>query len=265
MKFTLHHFLYFAFLFCLVSCTTPTLQKSLADTETAQLAASPFPSELQQVFEKHGGIDRWKAMQTMSYEIEKETGNEKQFISLWDRREKIEASNFSMGYDGSIYWLTAGEDYKGNPKFYKGLMFYFYAMPFVLADEGIVYAETEPITYEGKSYPGIRISYGAEVGLSPEDEYFIHYDPETFQMAWLGYTVTYSSQVKSDNINWIRYDDWGNHNGLYLPHSLTWFKVDEAGKLLEPRKTRKFVQIQVSEEAFAPGLLDKPADAEIVD
>ena len=63
--------------------------------------------------------------------------------------------------------------YEGNPKFYYNLMFYFYAMPFILADDGIKYTDAEPLVFEGKSYPGIKISYEAGVGESPEDEYVI--------------------------------------------------------------------------------------------
>ena len=48
---------------------------------------------------------------------------------------------------------------KGIPKFYYNLMFYFYAMPFILADDGIVYEDVKPLDIEGKSYPGIKISY----------------------------------------------------------------------------------------------------------
>ena len=117
-----------------------------------------YPAELVQIFDNHGGLDKWQSMKAMSYEIVKEGGNEKQSIDLRNRREKIEASNFTSGFDGKEYWVEADTSYKGNPKFYTNLIFYFYAMPFVLADEGINYSKTEAIEFEGKSYPGLRIS-----------------------------------------------------------------------------------------------------------
>ena len=60
------------------------------------------------------------------------------------------------------------------------------------------------------------------VGASSKDEYFIHFDADTHQMAWLGYTVTYRSGESSDNVKWIRYNDWQEVNGLALPKSITW-------------------------------------------
>jgi len=76
----------------------------------------------------------------------------------------------------------------GNPEFYYNVMFYFYAMPFVLADDGIIYGDIAPLEFEGTAYPGISISYKEGVGSSSKDEYFIYYNPETYQMAikWLG-------------------------------------------------------------------------------
>ena len=187
-------------------------QPSTDKTKTAESTVNVqnIPANLQKVFEAHGSIDSWNEMQSLTYEIVRDNGNEKQIIDLKTRNERIEASTYKTGYDGKSYWLEADTSYKGNPKFYHNLMFYFYAMPFVLADEGIIYSETEDLVFEGQNYPGIRISYKTGVGESPEDEYFIHYNPETYQMEWLGYTVTFFTGEKSKKVKWIRYNDWAD-------------------------------------------------------
>ena len=252
---------FFAVALVVAACNAPTTTEAPA---APVIDLSKYPADLQKVFAKHGSLATWKKMKALSYEIVKEEGNEKQEIDLQDRRERIEASNFKTGYDGTNFWLEADTSYKGNAVFYHNLIFYFYAMPFVLADDGIIYGETEPLEYEGKSYPGIRISYNDGVGVSSKDEYFIHYDPTTYEMAWLGYTVTYFSGEKSKKISWIRYDDWKEMSGVVLPNSLTWFKVEE-GKLIEPRNTRQFANIKVSETALADAVFAKPAGAKIVE
>ena len=223
-----------------------------------------YPEDLQKVFAHHGGLDAWNKMKAMSYEIVREGGNEKQIIDLKDRRERIEASSYKTGYDGKEFWLEADTSYKGNPVFYHNLMFYFYAMPFVLADDGIIYSEADTLFFEEKKYPGIKISYDAGVGVSPEDEYFIHYDPDTYEMAWLGYTVTYFSGEKSQDIHWIRYNDWKKFNGLLLPNSLSWYKY-ENGLPTELRSVREFAGVTVSEEAFTDEVFAKPEGAEVVE
>ncbi len=245
----------------LVACNTPTTTET---PSAPKVDLSKYPADLQKVFAKHGSVATWKKMKALSYEIVKEEGNEKQEIDLQDRRERIEAANFKTGYDGTNFWLEADTSYKGNAVFYHNLIFYFYAMPFVLADDGIIYGETEPLEFEGKSYPGIRISYNDGVGVSSKDEYFIHYDPTTYEMAWLGYTVTYFSGEKSPRISWIRYNDWKEMKGLVLPNSLTWFKVEE-GKLIEPRNTRQFANITISETAHADAVFAKTEGAEMIE
>ena len=240
-------------------------QNSTQETKSATPAVKiKYPAQLAKVFDNHGGLDKWKSMKVLSYEIEKEEGNEKQTIDLHNRREKIEASDFTSGFTGKEYWVEADTSYKGNAKFYTNLMFYFYAMPFVLADEGINYTKTTPISYEGKSYPGIGMSYSDGIGIAPKDEYFLHYDPDTNEMAWLGYTVTFFSGEKGKKKSYIRYNDWKKFNGVKLPNSLTWFKVED-GQLIEPNNTRNFVNVVVFEKGFDDDMFAKPAGAKVVD
>lgn len=254
--------LIFGIIAILSSCKTETKPTETGTVQSTKVI--DYPEALDKIFANHGSLDLWKKMRTMSYEIVKENGNEKQTIDLYNRREVIEASNFKSGYDGTEYWVEADTTYKGNAKFYTNLIFYFYAMPFVLADEGITYTKSDAISFEGKEYPGYRISYSDGVGISPQDEYFIHYDAETYEMAWLGYTVTYYSGAPSKKISWIRYNDWKEFSGLKLPNSLTWFKSED-GELTEPRNTRNFANVIVSEKESDDSIFAKTANAKIVE
>jgi len=207
-----------------------------------------FPNELNKIFNTHGGFTNWQAQRTLSFDIVTEEQRESQTIDLHNRREYIAGSNFTMGYDGSQTWIKADSTYKGNPLFYKNLMFYFYAMPFVLGDPGINYSETTPLSYDGKEYPGLRISYNDGVGASSKDEYFIHYNPDTYQMQWLGYTVTFRSGEKSESVKWIEYSKWKNVDGILLPLELTWYNV-ENNRPLSPRSARSFENTTLSKKA----------------
>jgi len=255
--------LFVAFISVLCSCKNASFPVP-TKSEVPPVATIDYPDALDKVFDNHGSLEKWKTMKAMSYEIVKEEGNETQMIDLYSRQERIQASTFESGYDGKNYWVVADTSYKGNAKFYTNLIFYFYAMPFVLADEGIIYTKSDPITFEGIDYPGYRISYDSGVGISPEDEYFIHYDAKTNEMAWLGYTVTYFSGEKSKKISWIRYNDWKQINGLKLPNSLSWYKSEE-GKITELRNTREFTNVQISDKQFESEKLAMPAGAKIVE
>ncbi len=223
---------------------------SCQEKATAPASTTPaitYPSAFAKILEVHGGLDAWKDYRTLSYTM----GEEKQTIDLYDRRELIEGSNFTIGFDGDKVWAKADTSYKGNPIFYKNLIFYFYAMPFVLADPGINYLETDNLDFDGVSYPGYRISYNDGVGLSSQDEYFIHYDPNTHQMAWLGYTVTYFSGEKSPKISWIRYDDWDDIGNVVLPQSMEWY-TNEDNLPVEPRSRRTFTNISLKMKDATP-------------
>jgi hypothetical protein len=218
-----------------------------------------YPSDLIQVFDKHGGLSKWKSKNLLSYEIHKDEKVETQVIDLITRREKIEASNFKTGYDGTNYWVEADSTYKGNPIFYHNLMFYFYAMPFVLADEGINYKAVKDFEFDGKINKGISITYNSGVGVSSGDEYILYYDSETYQMTWLAYTVTYfdseKETEKEPTYGWIRYDDWKNIDDLVLPHSLSWYKTED-NKPSEFRSKRYFEKIRLSEKVIEDSIFE---------
>lgn len=225
---------------------------------------SQYPEALRKVFKAHGGLTAWKSKRTLSYEIPKKDKTEKHTIDLYTRDEKIEMPGITMGSDGKAIWLhDEKEAYKGDAVFYHNLMFYFYAMPFVVSDEGINYEEAEALEFEGASYPGIRISYNDGVGVSSKDEYYIHYNPETFQMEWLGYTVTYRSGEISDNVKWIRYNDWMTVEGLKLPKSITWHAY-EGRTIKEAKPPVNFENVSLSETAQSAGFFVQPEGAKIV-
>lgn len=221
-----------------------------------------YPEAIAAVFDAHGGLDTWHKMNSLSYEIVKPTATEKQTIDLKSRNDLIETDNYAIGFDGEKSWLREREEgvYKGNARFYHNLMFYFYAMPFVLADDGISFEETEPFLYEGKTYPGLKVSYQANIGDSPNDNYYVYFDADSNRMQWLGYTVTFGKDEANTNIKYINYNDWGNHGGLLLPNSITWHKVEDA-KVLGPAQTYSFDSINLSEDKLDPVIFVKPDGA----
>lgn len=256
-------------LFCIAILSCKEAPKEMktepaAPEMLAKIDDSKYPEALRKVFEAHGGLKAWKSKRTISFEIMKPDKTEKHSIDLHSRNEKIEMPDIMMGSDGTDIWLfDEKEAYKGDAIFYHNLMFYFYAMPFVLSDNGINYEEAEALEFEGVSYPGIRISYNDGVGLSAKDEYYIHYNAETYQMEWLGYTVTFRSGEKSDNIKWIRYNDWMDVSGVVLPKSITWHEYE--GKTIKaPREPVQFENVSLSEVPMADGFFSKPEGAKIV-
>lgn len=218
-----------------------------------------FPDELAKVFEKHGGINTWRKAQTLSFN----KGDEVHTIDLQSRKTVINSPNYSLGFNGKEVWLkeVKKKAFKSNKDFYYNLYFYFYAMPFVLADNGIIYEEIPDLVFEGEHYAGYKISYQANIGTSPDDNYLIYYNKESYQMEWLAYTVTFNSKVPSEKYSMIRYNDWNSVEGLLLPKSITWYKQDSIGVPTEPKRAAtQFSLAILSDTKVSDSFFDKPKE-----
>lgn len=234
-------------------------------TEAISETKSNHPETLQKIFEAHGGWDTWIQQHSLKFSMEGRGGTETYTISLKDRRSLITTENWKIGFDGKDVWLQQNDStsYKGNARFYHNLMFYFYAMPFVLGDEGIQYEMVPETELMGVSYDGIKISYDDGVGDSPKDEYILYYHPETYQMSWLAYTVTYGKTEKSDRFSYIKYAQWETFNNLILPTQLVWHEVED-GKPLKPSGERVFSEISITEDRTSITTFAKPERSEVV-
>ncbi len=244
--------------------TTPTVDYS---EENLDVTTSIYPENITKVFDAHGGLDKWNTMKTLSFTMEKPNGKEVTTVDLKTRAELIDMPTHIQGYDGSTIWIKEKGDNKNDgsrANFYRGLMMYFYAMPFIVGDDGIIYENAEPLIFEGKTYPGILISYEAGVGASPDDQYIIYYDAETGQMQWLGYTVTFGKGKKSKEFHFIKYSNWQTVEGLVLPETLTWYKY-ENNLPTEKRNDLQFTDIKLSKETADSSIFEAPAGATIIE
>jgi hypothetical protein len=233
--------------------------KKIEQSEKIEVSNKNIPKDLINVFGKHGGLETWKKTKTLSFNL----GDEVHTSDLQSRKIVINSPTYNLGFNGKETWLAKedGVDFKKNPDFYYNLFFYFYAMPFVLADDGITYQKVDDLQFEGKNYPGYKISYNPDKGTSPDDNYFIYYNPTTYQMEWLGYTVTFKSKKPSNTVKLIRYKTWENVNGLILPKAITWYKKDKNGSPIEPaRKPTQFTFPLLSKEKLADTFFEKPVN-----
>lgn len=224
-----------------------------------------YPDDLQKVFEAHGGVLEFQKHRTLEFELVNKEGNEKHITDLWSRKARIETDKFTLGFDGKEAWLEQDSTYfKGNPRFYHNLMFYFYAMPFVLGDEGIKYEKVEDLEVEGIKYSGYKISYQDGIGDSPKDNYFMYYDKSNHQMKFLGYTVTFFSKESSKKISLIEYSDWQKVGTVLLPKTLKW-RTYKDGKVGEIKSERQFQNATIGKQSKSSETYQKPEDIENIE
>lgn len=224
-----------------------------------QNESQSYPQDLSAVFEAHGGKEKWDSMQTLTYDLGKGAEKQSYQVDLKSRMDRTETQNYTMGFDGTKVWLMQDSAYykPERARFTHDLMFYFYAMPFVLGDPGITYSTADSLQFESKSYPGIKIAFNDGVGESSKDEYILYYDPQTNKMQWLAYTATFGEAQKSNKFSYIKYDDWQNVNGILLPKTLQWYTL-ENGKPTSMRNEMKFDNVTVSEKKMDAANFQKP-------
>ncbi|MFT5892396.1 MAG: hypothetical protein ACI9Y7_002506 [Dokdonia sp.] len=251
-----------------LSCKETT-QQTTTTTPTPEVTKTPekeYPERIASIFKAHGGITAWNAMNNLSFTLKKESGDERHMTDLKSRKVTVKTDKYTIGFNGEKVWIAQDSTHfpPKNARFYHNLMFYFYAMPFVLGDDGITYSDVPVLEFEGVSYPGTKISFGAGVGDAPDDEYIVYSNPTTHQMEWLAYTVTYGKNEKSERFSYIKYDQWTEVSGLQLPSVLQWYTVED-GVPTAMRSERTFSNVTASSKKIDAAYFEIPAGAEIAE
>lgn len=246
-------------LFVLVSCnnqSTPGSEKSVA------LVKSKWPEAFSKGLTAHGGIEKWNEYNTLSYELAN-PNKQDQLIDLKTRKVRITDSLYVLGFDGEEVWVSPDLAAFGtrSPRFYHNLYFYFFAMPFALADPGINYEDLGEQVVNDITYQAVKISYNQGVGDSPEDFYVAHFGLDSGLLEVLLYTVTYYSKASHEKYNALVYE-WQEVDGLQVAQSIKGYKYD-SGRLGELRYEAMFNKVTLSKEAPTDSLFSIPDMAEI--
>lgn len=236
------------------------------EEESASVDMSQYPELLQKALEAHGGLDTWKSYSSLSYDISwgNREGTENHLVNIHNRKVLIDRDSVKVGFDGDQVWVSPDLASFGNgsPRFYHNLYFYFFGIPYLLADPGINYEDQGIKTIQGTDYRALKVSYNEGVGDSDEDLYIGLFNPESYKLEVLLYTVTYFSGEESANYNALKYPDWKNVGGVLLPTTIKGYKyaADTIGDL---RYEVSFNNIKLDKEAPSSELFEIPATAEI--
>ncbi len=250
----------------LASCQ-PYQSKETTSNNKETTVPPAYPELLTEALNAHGGIEQWAKYRTLSYTVENTLGapkTETQLIDLNTRKVRITGDNYTIGMDGNNVWVAPDKAAFGkmSARFYHNLVFYFFAIPYVLADPGIIYEDMGLVTISGKKYRALKISYNGGVGDTADDEYIAHFNPETYKLELLLYTVTYFSGQKQIEYNCLMYNEWQTVNGLEVPASFEGRKY-ENGEIGEKRYEARFTNVLFDENAPDISEFTMPELAEI--
>ena len=211
---------------CLVAVV---LQSSCVVEQPESASSEPQPEEnaIHRAIAAHGGMDAWQSFGAVAFDIVRGESATTNTVDLRSRKARMASEQFEIGFDGTDVWIMPGlEAFPGSPSFYNGLDFYFFGMPFLLADPGTVHEDLGRVTVDGEPYDAVRVSFEDDVGASPGDYYVAHFDVESHQLRFLLYTVTFFSGEPNENYNVRVYDEWQEVQGLLVPMKATSFAWD---------------------------------------
>jgi hypothetical protein len=252
--------------FILFVACGPTDERSAGSDERSVESAQSYPTYFREVLQAHGGLEQWKQMSTLQYRLHKDGNTETHTIDLKNRKDLIEASNYTIGNNGEQVWVSPNKAaFPGkSAKFYHNLYFYFLSIPFVLADSGVTYEQLENMELQGQQYEVIEAGFGAGVGDSPDDKFRLLINPQTKRLEWLLFTSTFFDRQASDKFNALKYEDYQEQQGLLFPRKLTGYAY-ENGQIGDVHYVNHFDQLQLKEEQPDQQLFEMPEQAEVAE
>lgn len=232
--------------------------------------ALDVPDALQQSLTAHGGLDVWSQYGTLEYDFTRvRDGSEirdHQLVDLVARRLRITADAYTIVHDGSDVGIVPGVDaldYGPGPRFYSMTYFYFFALPFVLADPGTTHEAMGTETVDGTTYEVVRVGYESGVGDAPDDVYLAYIDAETHQLAFVRYSVTYGDIAQDEPNSTIYFREWTETGGLVVPARATFHPWDDGAPGEQVAEVR-YENITFASERPPDDTFVMPAEAEMI-
>ncbi len=184
--------------------------------------------EIDQFLQPLGGLEKWKGYQSLSFS----TGGQNHLINLKNRNILVEQpGQFQLGFDGENLWVAPNQaafDMGGRPpRFFYSLLFYFFSIPFVYADPGVIVERQGLKEFDGKPYEVVKVTFKPGTGDSPKDVYLNYFDPSTKMLQFLLYTVTYHTGAANEDYYATIYDEWQQVDGLTVPKKVSYAFLKE--------------------------------------
>ncbi len=237
------------------------------------IGSSAF-AQLDRALEAHGGVTKWKTFASVEFDqtwsSAKGVKKDHQFFDLRSRDGLITSETYTLGTRGGEVWIKPALDALGGtpPRFYMWTPFYFFGMPFVFADPGVVQESLGKKMFQGQEFDAVKVTFKKGTGDSSDDFYTIYLDPKSGQMKLVSYVVTYAALRKDKPMDQLEphalvFEEWQDANGLRVPKRGKFYNWKNENIEGEPLGVMEFSNVNFSEKAPDAAKFAKPADAVI--
>ncbi len=222
--------------------------------------------------EAHGGLEKWYQNGVLEFRwayvpIKGPTRDSFQYIDTWNSRARHHLSSepsVEFGWDGKQAWANRKLPEGYNARFWSLTPYYFLAMPFVFSDKGVNFKAEGSMSFEGKEFSLVRITFGKDIGDSPDDYYVALINKKNNLLEGVRYIVSYKGFFKGGKTSpekLMMFDNQKKVDGIVIPtgaRSFSWEK-DKAGKQSVTSKISKIkFDKSIKNEVF-----EKPKDSMI--
>ncbi len=221
----------------------------------------------------HGGLEVWRTFGRLEFDLAWKFGakalDDHQLFDLVSRDGRVQCERYAVGGSmaGDVWVMPEEKALGGTPaRFYLWTPFYFFALPFVLADDGVKSEALGVRDFSGKQYDVVRCSFGAGIGDAPGDTYTCYFDRGTHRLKLARYLVTYfdkSAGAKKDAPaeHAIVFDEWQDVQGLVVPRRAVFFNWSGDGVTGEARGSADFTNVRFAKDRPSGQTFEKPASA----
>lgn len=206
----------------LTICCKPPFPEWDELSNTVIIEDRTFPPAMDSLFIAHGGLGKWKELGTLQYHVSSDFhpfGNEVHIVDIVDRYVYIKNEQFTLGYDGSEYWISPGLAFAKELDVlaYKDMMYYLLSFPFVMADLSIQCNQAQFLEKQRNKYICIECHYSNDHAEEFYDRYTLYLHPESYTLEWIEYTSNANAEDINGNKVILKFNTWITHRGLKLP------------------------------------------------
>lgn len=177
---------------------------------------------------------------------------------------KMQNNTTTMIWDGKKAMITPDTANEKGARFALFTWSYFFAAPYKLSDPGTNHEYLGKQPLNGTSFETTKLTFGDNVGDSPNDWYMIYKDNETNLLAAMSYIVTAggtSQEVAEEDPHAITYEAYTEIEGFLIAtvwNFWTWNKEGEMQKLLGNANLSNIKFVELTEDLFKANNSSKP-------
>jgi hypothetical protein len=271
------------------ACTPPEVDAEKSTAEVTSTSEQPFANRISAAearlrtseagqlilasINAHGGLKKWYNQSPLYYHFNyRPVGDAtvrdsyilNDYVNARAVHQSADQKGISYGFDGKNAWQSPADSTPTvSPRFWSLTPYYFVGLPFVLADEGILFDQLEDETLDGVDYQRVKITYAEGTGDADDDYYILYLNPETKQVDALNYIVSYPGFFENGKHlpeKLMRITDKKAVDGIILPTGY--------GTYWSNKPEEVITRITVSDHEFRPETKGEafavPLDAKLV-